>query len=191
MWRNQCPDRASSGSSQPPPALARPGPRSPLPGGVTFQSPERDIQCPINVLPLAEGYALPSASHWTLRPKCPHLSLSNRSGKQPCLQKAEPPAQLLTHPVELGLVTPMSVKSAAFAGRNPKEIGKLLLSLFPLSSHVCCYFLTLFFSLLREALSSSPELACSEGMGCTTAIISGTDGVRSRKSVNSNRNATC
>lgn len=46
----------------------------------------------------------------------------------------------------LGLVTLMSVKNAAFAGRNPKEIGKLLLALFPLSSHVCCYFLTLFFS---------------------------------------------
>ena len=108
-------------------------------------------------------YSFPTPPHWVARPgDCP--------GDQHHLQKAEPPAQPLT-PIWLGLVTPNKCENATFAGRNPKEIGNLLLASFPLSSHVCCYFLTLFFFLIK-ALSSSPELACSEGMVCTTAIIS-------------------
>lgn len=65
-------------------------------------------------------------------------------GDQHHLPKAEPPAQPLT-PIWLGLVTPNKCENATFAGRNLKEIGNLLLAPFPLSSHVCCYFLTLFF----------------------------------------------
>lgn len=75
----------------------------------------------------------PSTSTGTLSP-----------GDQHYLQKAEPPAQPLT-PIWPGLVTPNKCENATFAGRNPKEIGNLLLASFPLSSHVCCYFLTLFF----------------------------------------------
>lgn len=61
-----------------------PGLLSSPPGEGTFQSPQQeDIQGQTSALPLAEGSTLPGTSCWALRPRCPHLGLSNPPANNP------------------------------------------------------------------------------------------------------------
>lgn len=97
------------------------------------------------LLSLPEGPTLLSISSLgSLTTSLPTTPGAESPGDQRHPQKSEPPAQPLT-PIWLGLVTPNKCENATFTGRNLKEIGNLLLAPFPLSSRVCCYFLTHFF----------------------------------------------
>lgn len=120
-----------------------------------------------------------------------------RGGRQVRREKKSPRAERALTPLlscpQQGLPSPAPgcVGTVTFLGHNLSPIPSLLLASLALYSRVCCYFLTLFFFfslshfiffifynffiyffLCIKALSLSPEPAWSEGMVCTTAIIS-------------------